>query len=292
VTSVKDLKIKSQDGIALATTVYEANSSLQEKNISVQINSATGTPRGYYDRFARFLAGSGFRVITYDYRGMFDSNQGNIRDDPACMRDWGEKDFAAVLGWLHESKPENKIISFGHSIGGTLMGLAPNNDLITSAINIATPSGYWRHWSGWKRYERLIDWYVLAPLIVNALGYVPAGFAGGAIPKGVALEWARWCRHAKFVVDQQGKPIHEGFKRFNRPFLFFSFSDDHFAPPAAVDAMRHLYSNAIIEHKIINPDDWGMRSIGHFTFFRKTAPQSVWLETTKWIEATAGRSHI
>ena len=285
-SAVKELTINAQDGYVLGATLYEPEPYERTHNVSVQINSATGTPRGYYDRFALYLAESGFRVLTYDYRGTFGSKAGNVRTDPSSMRDWGEKDFAAVLAWFYESNPENKIVSIGHSIGGTLMGLAPNNTLITSAINVATPTAYWRYWSGLTKYERLIQWYLLVPLIVNTVGYVPSQFAGGALPRGVALEWARWGRHAEFVVDEHGRPLHEGFKRFNRPLLFYSFTDDEFAPPAAVDAMRDLYSNAIIEHKVFKPADWGMRSIGHFTFFRKWTPQSVWRQTVKWIAST------
>jgi predicted alpha/beta hydrolase len=287
VTTVEEVKITAADGCELAATTFAPQTeSGMLLNISVLISSATGAPRGYYARFARFMANNGIFVTTYDYRGMFDSQRMKAEDDPATMSDWGEKDVAAVLEWLAKIHPGNKIVAVGHSIGGTLIGLAGNNHLIAKAVNVATPSGYWRHWSGLRKYERFLDWYFLMPLVVSCCGYLPARFAGGALPKGVALEWARWGRYLDFVVDERGKPMHDGFLRFVSPMFFYSFTDDHFAPPAAVDAMRRLYARAPITHRIISPSDWSMRSIGHFGFFRQSAPETVWREVLQWIIAS------
>jgi predicted alpha/beta hydrolase len=290
VTETQEIKIVGPDGYVLAATTFSPPpATVNRLAISVVVNSATGAPRGYYARFARYLAERGIFVITYDYRGMFDSQRMPLSDDPTKMHDWGEKDVASVLDWLSKTHPHHKIIAVGHSIGGTMLGLAPNNLLVSGAINVATPSAYWRLWSGWRRYERLADWYLLLPLVIACLGYVPAAFAGGALPKGVALEWAHWGKHADFVVDEQGKPMHDGFLRFDKPFIFYSFTDDHFAPPTAVEAMKQLYANASIVHKIITPPDWGMAAIGHFGFFRKTAPAAVWDEVVNWIRACDDR---
>ncbi len=37
---------------------------------AVIVNPATGVLARYYHRYARFLAGHGFDVLTYDYRGI------------------------------------------------------------------------------------------------------------------------------------------------------------------------------------------------------------------------------
>ena len=62
------LRIPALDGFGLAATLYEPEPGAGRKDSAVLINSATAVRRRYYDAYARFLAGQGFTVVTYEGR--------------------------------------------------------------------------------------------------------------------------------------------------------------------------------------------------------------------------------
>lgn len=285
---VKYLNFKAADGVVLKASLFQPDAtSLTDGNgqsISVLINSATGAPRFYYEKFASFLAEQGLTVLTYDYRGLFDSSQTPELNAEATMRQWGELDTEAALQYLYEQNPDAKLAFVGHSIGGTLLGLAPSNESVKAAIAIASPSGHWRHW---PYPERLFSWFgytIYVPLVVAIRGKLPARYVGTELPKGIALEWARWCKHEAFVVDSEGNALHNGFARYQGPYCFYATTDDIFAPPDSVKALAALFKNARVEHKVIRPQEWQTKSIGHFGFFRKTAPLAFWQELANFLK--------
>src|SRR3954467_1593181 len=63
------LRIRALDGFELVATLYRPGRR-EDRETAVLINSATAVKRGYYDPFARYLAGEGLTVLTYDYRGI------------------------------------------------------------------------------------------------------------------------------------------------------------------------------------------------------------------------------
>jgi predicted alpha/beta hydrolase len=290
VVEVKYLSFLADDGVELKASLFKPDAGVSNtfkgQDISVLINSATGAPRFYYERFASFLAEQGFMVLTYDYRGLFDSSQTPELDAVASMRDWGELDTEAALKFLLDKNPDAKLTFVGHSIGGTLLGLAQSNGLVKTAIAIATPSGHWRHWPFPEKLFSYFAYTIFVPLVVAIRGKLPSRYVGTELPRGVALEWARWCKHEDFVVDQKGNALHDGFTRYKGPYLFYATTDDIFAPPDAVKALAALFKNARLEFKIVRPADWQTKSIGHFGFFRKTAPVAFWQELADYLRET------
>ena len=280
---VKYLSFQAVDGASLKASLFRPLPA-ESKNISTVINSATGAPRFYYEKFAMFLAEQGFTVLTYDYRGLFDSTRTPELNAEASMRDWGELDTEAALLFLQEQNPDAKLTFVGHSIGGTLLGLASSNTHVKAAIAIASPSGHWRHW---PFPQKLFSWFaytVFVPFVVALRGKLAARYVGTELPKGIALEWARWCKHEDFVVDKNGEALHENFARYTGPYLFYATTDDIFAPPDSVKALARLFKNARAEHRVVRPKDWQTGSIGHFGFFRKTAPAAFWQDLADYLK--------
>jgi predicted alpha/beta hydrolase len=76
--------ITAADGMKLAVRVYEPDS---PDRGSVVIGGAMGVRQDYYAPFAQWLAGRGWRVLTFDYRGSGDSgpNGSALRGFP-CAR--------------------------------------------------------------------------------------------------------------------------------------------------------------------------------------------------------------
>ena len=93
----------------------------------VIINAATSVRCRYYSRFAEYLHGHGFDVLTYDYRGIGESRPASMRGFQASWMDWGQKDFEAVLTYARREFPGQPVDVAAHSIGGFVTGLAPSS---------------------------------------------------------------------------------------------------------------------------------------------------------------------
>jgi predicted alpha/beta hydrolase len=123
------------------------------------------------------------------------------------------------------------------------------------------------------------------PMVPRLLGHFPGsrlGF-GEDLPRGVAIEWARWCRHPRYLVGALG--VEREYARLSAPMRLYAISDDAFAPPRAVDALLELYPKARGEVRRLSPRDINARRIGHFGFFREPFRDTLWREAADWLEA-------
>ncbi len=253
----------------------------------ILLAGAIGVEQSFYKDYAAFLAGEGFAVVTFDYRGIGASLRGPLRRVRASLLDWGEKDIAAVIAWISSEYPKAKLLYVGHSAWGQLMGLARNNDHVAAMLMIAAPSAYWRLWKGRQRVSIGLLWFVLLPVLTRLVGYFPGKRIGlGAdLPPGVALNWARWGRNRHYISDGQGEPIREHYRSFSAPIRAYSFSDDPNAPREAVAELLSYYSDAPTEHEHLRPQDIGVRSIGHLSFFKDKFRDSLWRRTSEWLRS-------
>jgi len=53
----------------------------------------------------------------------------------------------------------------------------------------------------------------------------------------------------------------------------------------AVDALFAFYKNAKAEVVTRTPEDFSVKSVGHFGFFKRSMPQSAWRETAEWLKS-------
>lgn len=275
--SGKDFQFQAVDGFALAATFY---GHYQQAPL-VLIAPATGVRRSYYHAFAKFLVERGYNVLTWDWRGVGDSRPASLKGFEASLRDWGEWDLEGAILWAGRVFPNAPLIAIGHSFGGLALGLADSNQKLRAIVTVASQSGYWGHWPRPDRYRLAALWYVGMPLLSRVLGYFPASRlgAGEDLPRGVALQWARWARTPDYL------PHFSGHRRVHAPLLSYSFSDDAFAPRAAVEALHREYGNARVTRRYLTPAGLGVKSIGHFSFFRPNALPGVWEDTVKWLDS-------
>ncbi len=274
-------RVVARDGRALAATRYPA---VGDGDRVVIITGATGVKRGYYDRYARFLASHGIEVLTYDYRGIGDSVAGSIRAEACDMRQWGEIDVASMIDEAARRHPGKRLFAVGHSAGGQMFGLADNNDRVDGMFGVSAQSGYWKHWAGLPRWRLALLWHVLMPGTASALSYFPSrriGF-GEDLPGGVARQWARWCRHPDYLVDRDGRPLREHFQRYRGRIRACVVTDDWMAPRAAVEALAGFFDAAQVEIVSLAPADVGARALGHFGYFRE-AGRPAWQESLAWL---------
>jgi predicted alpha/beta hydrolase len=278
------LTLSADDGHLLAATLFEP---ARPPYAAVQINGATGVPRRYYRAYAQYLAAQGYAVLCYDYRGIGDSRWHGAVPAQIRMRDWGERDLAAMLQWLKQRYPQLPLYAIGHSAGGQLLGLAANNHLVDAALAIASQSGYWRLWPSRLQPLMAALWYGVLPAVVAVHGRVPAALMGSELPGGVAREWARWCRNPHYISDARGRPLREYFDACRGRMRFYAIADDDFyAPLAAVRALAGFYRHADTDVRVLDGRAHGLRRVGHFGFFRSDA-RVLWPLTLDWLRDAA-----
>jgi predicted alpha/beta hydrolase len=279
----RDLTIPATDGYGLAATLYEPDISNER---CILLNSAMAVKRGFYSKYAAYLAGQGFIVLTYDYRGIGGSRPASLRGFEAHLWEWGAKDCSGALAWLDAQYPAQKILAVGHSVGGQVIGLAPNNTRLSGWLGVAVQSAYWRLWPGVSKWRMFLLWHLALPVPTRLLGYFPGWLGvGGDLPAGIALDWARGGRHRKYLLDLYGGGEHDHYAHYTAPVCDYSFSDDSYAPRAAVDELLTFYPNAPKTHKHVHPADVGLKTVGHFGFFRKAAEPTLWPESAAWLAA-------
>lgn len=281
------LRLHARDGFRLAASLYEPAPD-QDRDAAVLINSATAVPRGYYDAFARYLAGEGFSVLTYDYRGIGGSRPKSLRGFRARMLQWAEEDQVGMIDWIGGHLRPRHLLVVGHSVGGQMVGLAPNNDRLDAFLGVAAQNGYFGHWPADQRFRIALRWYLAMPAASWIFGYLP-GWLGTKedLPRGVAREWAAWCRRPGFVF-QGHEERRRGFQRFTKPVLAFGFEDDPYAPRQAVESLLREYRNAPVTHRHVHPQEVGATEIGHFGFFRERFRNTLWRESADWLLARIG----
>jgi predicted alpha/beta hydrolase len=282
--------VVAADGYELAATFYDAG----DADTVVLVNSATAVPRPFYRRFASHIQKHGWHAVTYDYRGIGESKPASLRGFDATMRDWALLDMSAMVGWITEEIRPSRLFAVGHSFGGQTLGLLENGHSIDAAVGISAQSGHWAVQGGSEPFKVRLIVTVLIPLLARLFGYFPwSRFARGEdLPKGVALEWARWCRNPNYLLDDDTLPL-ERYKAFSAPILAYSVDDDDWGTSRAVDDMMRAYLNVTRRH--IRPADYGLQRLQHMGFFREGA-EPLWQEVIEWLSdamrPAAGRSGI
>ncbi len=272
----------ARDGRALAGLCLEART----PRGALVVNGATGFPREFYLKFARYSALRGFHTLLYDYRGMGASRTAPPAQESARMSDWGRLDMPGALAWLEARYPRLPLFTLGHSVGGQLIGCMDNQAAARAHVMVATSIGYWRGQRLPFRYLALAFWKAYGPLELRLRGYVPRGalWRGEALPPNVFLEWRAWCiRPEHFAPDLLGDSSQ--FAAVRAPVLSLSFSDDPIATPEAVTALLALYPNARVERRTTTPAEAGVRAIGHRGFFSERHRETLWRPALDWLEA-------
>jgi predicted alpha/beta hydrolase len=193
------MTLHAHDGHPLAVFCHAPRQPLRADLV---IGPAIAVPQAFYNDFASFLAGLGYRVWTFDYRGMGESRRGSMRACEADISDWIEQDFDAVLQHANAAPGAVPLFVLGHSLGGQSAPLLPSIDRVAGVINIAVGSGALRH--NRRRVRRMAPllWHVLTPLLCPLFGYFPGARIGviGDLPRRAMFQWRRWCLQPDYLL--------------------------------------------------------------------------------------------
>jgi predicted alpha/beta hydrolase len=282
--------LRTPDGATLVMRVWEPDW-LEHGN--VVIGGAMGVRQDYYAAFAQWLAGQGWRVTTFDYRGHGRSlpEGHSLRGLEADLFDWA-RDYEAVIDHAHAALPDAPLYLLGHSLGAQLPGLLGNQHKVSGMLSVAAGSGYWRENAPQLRRMIWYFWWLLVPLATRLFGYFPGRMLRkvGDLPRGVILQWRRWCLDPKYSVGAEGESVRQGYANVRFPVLALSFTDDELMTLRGTHSLINLYENASRQVYRIAPADLAVGRIGHFGSFRSDQQSVLWPRIDGWLQGLARSS--
>jgi predicted alpha/beta hydrolase len=250
----------------------------QPPKAAVLMVPAMGVTQTFYAPLAEWLAAEGYLAATFDYRGIGQSRHGPLQELHTNILEWGRLDCGAMLDALGREAPGAPIYWIGHSLGGQIIPFVPDHGRLTKAVTVATGSGYWRENAAPLRWQAWWLWYVVAPLATATIGYFPGRRLRkvGDLPRGVMDQWRRWCLDPEYAVGAEGAGVRAQYAAVRSPVVSLSFTDDEFMSARNTASLHGFYTGAPQVRKRISPADIGVRSIGHFGFFRPRFAESLW----------------
>lgn len=275
------VQITCADGVQLGGHVWRGQSAAREV---VVVNTATGVRASYYHRYAAFLAGHGYTVLTYDYRGIGESRPETLHHLRLRWHDWGQRDFAAALGLAQGLGDE--VMCVGHSIGGYLPGLAENAPVLSLILSVGGQYGYWGDYATAKRAGLFAKFHIAMPVLTALTGYFPGKRLGWLedLPKGVALDWAlHRARMEQMHSPHERAAVLARFAAVQAPILAVTMSDDEFATPQAVRRALGYYTGAERQAVCLRPEDLGHARVGHFGLFHARHEGDFWQGSLRWL---------
>lgn len=291
-SEVTQVRLRALDGYELSAALYMPHAGQAAPRVAV-LHCGGGIPAARYRRFARFLAEAGIPVLTYDYRGIGHSRPDGLRGFSAAIEDWAEYDCSGAIAWLRERYPKAEMLGVAHSIGGLIMGGAPNSAQQARLVLIGGHTGYCGDYGPRYRIPMTALWHGVMPVLTRMLGYFPARRLGLGedLPAGFALQWAGrrspelrptgtgpGCERQQLLLDRCAA--------LQRPALLVSISDDAFATAAGTKRLLSYYPRLFpLQHVVFTPADAGMTRLGHFGFFGRTAGAAIWPRLLAQLEA-------
>lgn len=278
------VRFSAADGASLGGALFLPEAA--PKAIAI-VAPAMAVLQRMYRAFAGHLADQGIATLTFDYRGVGESAPPSLRGFHATATEWGTQDLTAAIDFARQRFGDRPTFVVGHSIGGQLLGMCPRAPTLRAAVLVAAQSGYWKMWSGPARAGMWLNWHAM-PLLSRAVGYLPmrAARQGENVPLGVALEWATWGRHPRYIASS-ALAHHAELKI---PLRAYIIEDDGYAPQRSVEELLTFYASAPKEVRVVTPADFGTRRIGHFGIFRREFRAQFYDDVARWLSEKAGQS--
>jgi len=286
-------RFSALDGYDLGGTCFAAHDTVAVRT-AILVNCGGGIPAYRYARFARFLAANGFPVVTYDYRGIGQSRPARLRGLASGNEDWSEYDCGGAIAEVRRRYPAAEIVAVAHSFGTFLVGGAPNVAEIRRFVFIGAHTGYVGDYLRRYRLPMALVWHGVMPAITRAVGYFPgrALRLGDDIPRAVALQWSK--RRTPELQAEHGVDVtrtrawiarHDAVKG---RVLVIGITDDAFATEQGTRRLLALYPGLRATHQRVGPTEVGLKSIGHFGFFRRQGEARLWPRVVAFLREGAG----
>ncbi len=293
--SETSVRFPALDGYSLGATLF-APSSPGEPATAALLSCGGGVPAARYARFARFLAGHGVPVVTFDYRGIAASRPRKLRGFAVVAEDWSEHDCGGAIAFLRSRYPRAALVGIAHSIGTLLICGAPNIAEIARFVFVCAHTGYFGDYLPRYRLPMALLWHGVMPSVTRVVGYFPARMLrlGEDLPAGIAMQWAAR-RSAALQPDATPTDLTRARSMIARyanvagDALVLGFADDAFATEAGTRRLLAQFPGLRPQFHLIAPSAMGMKSIGHFGFFRRGAEAKLWRFVLPFVEGAGER---
>ncbi|WP_281989662.1 alpha/beta hydrolase family protein [Aquimarina aggregata] len=279
------IQIPAIDNYSLSAKVYLGNKTLQKNKVLI-INSATAVQKNLYHHYATYMSKHGYNVVTYDYRGIADSRPKKLKGFKTSFTDWGEKDFSGVIDFVKQEFPNDCIVTLGHSIGGTIIGMTPKNTEIRGIITIAAQTAYYKDWSKEQKKKIYFLWHVIFPLVTKVIGYFPGKKLGllEDVPKGVVDQWHTRRKHTNMKQQMEAMGVQFFYNTYSSKLLTLGIEDDPIGTRIAIKRVHDLFVKSDKKLEIIPVSSVPTNKIGHFGFFSRKFQDTLWKKTLLWFD--------
>jgi len=109
------------------------------------------------------------------------------------------------------------------------------------------------------------------------------------LPRNIVNEWKAWCSKKDYLFDKAflGKTVPTGnFSNIQFPIHIFWAVDDKISNEKNTkDFWKHIKGNKPITFTRLIPSELGLKSIGHFGFFKKSMKTVLWNQALKKLDA-------
>ena len=280
ICQISPLKLEASDAAPIAATLFEPILKNCAKGTVIIHAGAIGDPRRIITGVSRrFLASRrAAESSPTTTRGIGGSRPPTLRGYHATMSDWAHQDAAAAHRFVRERFPGQPSSRLSDTAsGGSSSGWSMTRADASGVLLVGAQLGYFGNWPLAGRLRLGLIWYALVPALTSTFGYLPGKVGiGEDLPRGVAEEWARWCKHPDYLISENPDAIAR-FGSIRRPVLFYSFTDDDFAPRTTVNQLIGRLAAAGIDHRRVHPSEHGGAAIGHFGFFQtEVSCESLW----------------
>ena len=204
----------------------------------------------------------------------------------ASMSDWAAQDVTAAVAWMRERYKTLPFAYVGHSFGGQVLGLLPNNTEISRALLIAAQAGYWKLMAAPERYRVYAMLNFAGIPLTRTLGYTPGWTGLGMdLPKDVFLQWVSWVMSPRYLFDDKNlasaAKLSEVQGRVARARACPTIPGRRGRRSSCcVQALPSIKPEIIT----VTPADTGAAKIGHLGFFRPEHRDTLWRGAAEWIE--------
>lgn len=273
------LPIALPDGAALSARVWEGAHGPPRR--AVVLLGALGTEQRYLRHLAADLAGRGWGVLSFDYRGVGDSP---VAGDPQAINldAWAADVRAAVAA--ARARFGVRPVALGHSLGGMLLGHSGAGEAVAGAVAVASSLGVPELYGLGRDRWRLELAYRALPGLARLRGHLPRFVFGARVPRDAVAHWVRWGREGRYTA-WDGASSGPAFARLEGPLVGVALRDDGYAPLPAVDAFLAAFPRARARREVLAPRDG--ETLGHFGLFRADAPAWAREALHAWLEEAA-----
>lgn len=285
------IRLRTTDDVVLAGCWFMLDRPSVKPSAVIVVLCGAGIPAKRYRRMANFLAGRGAAVLTFDYRGIGESDGKRVRKIESGMERWAEFDAEAALSEARERFPNLPLGAITHSVSALLIGAAPSAPRISRLVFFGPHTGYWRDYGRRWRPLLYLTWHTFMPAVTLIFGYFPGRILGlgSNLPRRVAFDWAgrRQPGLSKSPDDRRGfARLISRLQNVRAETLALSVTDDAFAPPQAAHRVLEMYPQLAVTHRITSPAAIGHDRVGHFGFLRRPTCDVFWCQAAEWLIPT------